>query len=272
MFHPHPLETWRDDDASPHDMVYCCQTLYLSLSPNPATLPTGVPCVDIVQLLQEGQGAFLLRPKRVAFGGVFVDRVSSSCIGRTTQGLERCAPSTTVCSARGWLECMASAVVGRGAAEGLGRATRPARLLLAAEDSKRCTERLQAGAPCHQPCDAASLCDQTRVGGFGAPVDLRTKARHRSFEPVNVGAPCGGASGVSQRASRRSHWHWHWHWHWHVVRWAWPWPWPWTDGEMRMRASRWLAAGGGPTRGLWPASRPNPGLKGQQRPARARRR
>jgi hypothetical protein len=25
MFHPHPLETWRDD-ASPHDTVYCCWT------------------------------------------------------------------------------------------------------------------------------------------------------------------------------------------------------------------------------------------------------
>jgi hypothetical protein len=32
------------------------------------------------------------------------------------------------------------------------------------------------------------------VAGFSAPVDLRAKARHRSSEPVNVGALMGSES------------------------------------------------------------------------------
>jgi hypothetical protein len=97
-------------------------------------------------------------------------------------------------SRAGLAECMAS-VVGS-AAESPGQASH---CCWRQRASKRCcTER-------HQPCDAA-ICATRLEGGFCAPVDLRTKARHRCLEPVNVGAPCARRvwSGVRRLARRHS--------------------------------------------------------------------
>jgi hypothetical protein len=92
MFHPHPLETWRDDDASPHDMVYCGWTaLYVSFA---SRIPAGRGAMRRhCATVAAGQGAFLLLPKRVAFGEVSMSsapvRVAlahDSRLGRTAVG------------------------------------------------------------------------------------------------------------------------------------------------------------------------------------------
>jgi hypothetical protein len=139
MCHAHPLETWREDDASAHDMAYYYVLLLMDytvlwytvlgmcLSPlEPATLPTGVPCADIVQFLQEARVHSFCCPNESRLG-----EVSLSLSTRFRAGLAECmanavgsdaaSPGTGAshcCSAAGGCG-PANAVVPRGCITGL---------------------------------------------------------------------------------------------------------------------------------------------------------
>jgi hypothetical protein len=116
-----------------------------------------------------GQGAFLLLPKRVAFGEV------------------RCRPRQRVwhgSTIPAWM------LLGHGrprrerASDGPRTAYcwRPGQQTL----YRRCITGLMGAGP------SAPLCDNIRVGGFCAPattVDLQTKARHRSVSRLMLGRP-----------------------------------------------------------------------------------